>query len=162
MKLHYIAYHKETGEAKQLTVDSSSIYRVIGCDGIYETMQRSTYTTLKDDIELFLRLHSYEPRFFIWDIRRVKKGVKPWPPEMYLELRGPGDKTGEKGKSMDKRLAFGRIVGRQVQMKETGEIGICEFYDRVEHAFSVSLKSYENKYNPDGICTCDRDSFTVV
>lgn len=63
---------------------------------------------------------------------------------------------------MDKRLAFDRIVGRQVQMKETGEIGICEFYDRVEHVFSVSLKSCENKYNPDGICTCDRDSFTVV
>lgn len=63
---------------------------------------------------------------------------------------------------MDKRLAFGRIVGRQVRMKRDGEIGTCEFYDRVEHVFLVALKSCENKYNPDGICTCGRDSFTIV
>lgn len=63
---------------------------------------------------------------------------------------------------MDKRLAFGRIVGRKVQMKETGETGTCEFYDWCEHVFLVSLKSYENECNPDGICTCDRDAFEVL
>lgn len=63
---------------------------------------------------------------------------------------------------MDKRLAFGRIVGRQVRMKVSGEIGVCEYYDKYEHTFGVSLKSYENKFNPDGICTCDRDAFEVI
>ena len=63
---------------------------------------------------------------------------------------------------MDKRLAFGRIVGRQVRMTETGEIGTCEYYDKYEQTFGVALKSYENKYNPDGICTCIRESFEVM
>lgn len=63
---------------------------------------------------------------------------------------------------MDKRLAFGRIVGKLVRMKETGETGTCEFYDRCEHVFLIALKSYENEYNPDGICTCDRDAFEVM
>lgn len=63
---------------------------------------------------------------------------------------------------MDKQLAFGRIVGRKVQMKESGEIGTCKFFDRKEHVFLISLESYKNDYNPDGICTCERDAFEII
>ena len=70
--------------------------------------------------------------------------------------------TRAKEEIVDKRLAFGRIVGKLVRMKETGETGTCEFYDRCEHVFLIALKSYENEYNPDGICTCDRDAFEVM
>ena len=63
---------------------------------------------------------------------------------------------------MDKRLAFGRIVEKQVRMKESGEIGVCEFWDRVEKVFHVSLESYKSKFNPDGICICIRDDFEVI
>ena len=62
---------------------------------------------------------------------------------------------------MDKRLAFGRIVGRQVRMKDSGEIGVCEFWDRVEKVFQVTLESYKSKFNPDGFCTCLREDFEV-
>lgn len=62
----------------------------------------------------------------------------------------------------DKRLSFGRIVGQKVRMKRTGEVGVCEFYDRAEHEFLIALKSYENKYNPEGICACGRDAFELI
>ena len=55
---------------------------------------------------------------------------------------------------MDKRLAFGRIVGKEVRMKETGEVGTCEFWDRVEKVFLVSLESKVSEFNPDGTCYC--------
>ncbi len=63
---------------------------------------------------------------------------------------------------MDKRLSFGRIVGKMVRMVETGEVGTCVFYDKIEKNFLVELESYKNKYNPDGICYCDRADFTVI
>ena len=65
----------------------------------------------------------------------------------------------------DKRLSYGKIVGKQVRMCEgihNGEIGICEYWDNIEKTFGVSLESCENKFNPDGICTCDRDSFEIL
>lgn len=63
---------------------------------------------------------------------------------------------------MDKRLAYGRIVGKYVCMSETGEVGICEYWDRVEKVFLVSLDSYKSRYNPDGICYCTREDFSIV
>lgn len=71
-------------------------------------------------------------------------------------------KPGEREAEMDKRLAFGRIVGRKVGMIESGEIGTCEYWDRVEKTFAISLESFRNKFNPDGICTCGRDSFEII
>lgn len=62
----------------------------------------------------------------------------------------------------DKRLAFGRIVGKEVRMKESGEIGMCEYYDKIERVFLISLPSKISKFNADGTCYCDRDSFVVL
>lgn len=63
---------------------------------------------------------------------------------------------------MDKRLAFGRIVGRKVRMIRTGEIGTCEYWDKVEKVFMISLESFKSRFNPEGICTTIRDSFEVL
>lgn len=60
------------------------------------------------------------------------------------------------------RLSFGRIVGRKVKMRETGEIGKCEFYDKIEHVFLISLESKKNSYNPDGILYCERGDFDII
>lgn len=61
-----------------------------------------------------------------------------------------------------KRLAFGRIVGRTVKMLNSGEVGVCEFYDNIEHVFFISLESKKNSYNPNGIIYCERDDFEVM
>lgn len=63
---------------------------------------------------------------------------------------------------MDKRLAFGRIVGKKIRMKTTNEIGVCEYYDRVDRVFLVALTSKVSRCNPDGICYCDREDFVVL
>lgn len=62
----------------------------------------------------------------------------------------------------DKRLAFGRIVDRQVKMLKTSEIGQCKYYDRIEHVFLIALESKKSRYNPDGIIYCARESFIVL
>ena len=65
-------------------------------------------------------------------------------------------------KEMDKRLSFGRIVGKKVMMKRSKEIGICDYYDKYEKVFYILLKSYENKFNPSGSCVCEREDFEVI
>ena len=47
-------------------------------------------------------------------------------------------------------------------MKDSGEIGVCEFWDRIEKVFQVSLESYRSKLNPGGICTCIREDFEIM
>lgn len=63
---------------------------------------------------------------------------------------------------MDKRLAFGRIVGKKVKFKETNEIGVCDYYDRVEKCFYVLLESRKSKCNPEGSLCCEREDFEVL
>ena len=63
---------------------------------------------------------------------------------------------------MDKRLSFGRIVGKMVRMVDTGEIGLCVYYSKIEKEFQVELDSFKNKHNPAGICFCIRDDFEVI
>lgn len=70
--------------------------------------------------------------------------------------------TRAKEEIVDKRLAFGRIVGKNVRMKETGEVGTCEFWDRVEKVLLVSLESKVSEFNPDGTCYCEREDFEVL
>lgn len=60
------------------------------------------------------------------------------------------------------RLSFGRIVGRTVKMLNSGEVGVCEFYDNIEHVFLISLESKKNSYNPDGILYCERGDFDII
>lgn len=60
---------------------------------------------------------------------------------------------------MDKRLSYGRIVGRKVKIVETGEIGICDYYDRYERVFYILLESNKSKYNVDGSTCCIRERF---
>ena len=66
---------------------------------------------------------------------------------------------------MDKRLSYGRIVGRKVKIVKTGEIGICDYYDRYERVFYILLESNKSKYNVDGstrCISCIREDFEVM
>ena len=87
MKLHYIAYHRETGEAVELTVDSDSVCRIISDGKNVETIWKTRKCSAKDDVAYFMRLHHKHPTSVcIWDIRRVAKGTTPWTSDMYFEF----------------------------------------------------------------------------
>lgn len=62
----------------------------------------------------------------------------------------------------DKRLAFGRIVGKKVKMVQENVIAEVMCYDKCEHTFAVCAKEYKSYRNEDGIIWCAREDFVVM